>query len=219
MSRSDDDLAVNAAVCTSDGARELAFRRSLRGSRARRGLALRRRRRALRTRGSAFTVTVGLLLLSATALAGGTGGAAAGKGFSKKTIAAVQATLGIEADGVIGRKTRSAVRRFQRRNDLQVDGLLGPKTLSALGVDLKERRAASASLDPRLKDIAECESDGDPTAVSENGRYYGKYQFSRGTWRSIGGRGNPARASEDEQDRRAAALLERRGTKPWPNCA
>ena len=219
MFGSDDDPVNAAATCNSDAARELAFRRSLRGSHGRRALAERRRGRTRRSRGAALSVTVGLLLLCTTALAGGTGGAIAGKGFSKKTITVVQATLGIEADGVIGRKTRRAVRRFQRRNDLEADGLLGPKTLSALGIDPDNLRVVSASLDPRLQDIAECESDGDPKAVSRDGRYYGKYQFSRSTWRSIGGRGNPARASEEEQDRRAAALMLRDGTKPWPNCA
>ncbi len=219
MSASNDELVVNAAVPESDAARELAFRRSLRGARARRALAVRRRRRALRSRGSALTVAVGLLILSATALAGGTGGAVAGKGFSKETISAVQATLGLKADGIIGRKTRRALRRFQRRNDLKVDGLLGSKTLRAMGIDPESLRFVSASLDPRLEAIARCESNGDPKAVSRDGRYHGKYQFSRSTWRSIGGKGTPSRASEEEQDRRAAALLARDGTKPWPNCA
>ena len=74
-------------------------------------------------------------------------------------------------------------------------------------------------MDPRLEAIAQCESGGDPEAVSADGRYFGKYQFSRTTWRSVGGRGNPADAPEAEQDRRAAKLLARDGTKPWPNCA
>ncbi|MGI8731045.1 MAG: transglycosylase family protein [Solirubrobacteraceae bacterium] len=182
-----------------------------------------RRRRSLRSRGSAVTAAIGLLLLSATALAGGTGGAIAGKdsseGSSKSTISQVQEKLGLKADGIAGRKTRRAIRRFQRRNDLRVDGRIGPETLSELGIDADRRRASSASLDDRLEGIAECESDGDPRAVSRGGRYFGKYQFSRRTWRSVGGRGNPARASEAEQDRRAAALLARDGTDPWPNCA
>jgi len=55
--------------------------------------------------------------------------------------------------------------------------------------------------------------------VSADGRYFGKYQFSRATWRSVGGRGNPAAAPEAEQDRRAARLFARDGTAPWPNCA
>ena len=78
-------------------------------------------------------------------------------------------------------------------------------------------RDASTDAATVLERIAECESGGDPTMNSGNG-YYGKYQFSRATWRSVGGRGNPARASEAEQDQRALTLYEREGTRPWPVC-
>jgi hypothetical protein len=70
-----------------------------------------------------------------------------------------------------------------------------------------------------LKKIAQCESGGDPRAVSPDGKYRGKYQFSRETWRSVGGHGDPAKASEYEQDKRALKLYKREGTRPWPNCA
>jgi hypothetical protein len=76
-----------------------------------------------------------------------------------------------------------------------------------------------AGLATRLRRIALCESGGDPTAVSADGRYRGKYQFSRATWRAMGGSGDPAAAPEAEQDRRAAELLRREGGAPWPNCA
>ena len=69
-----------------------------------------------------------------------------------------------------------------------------------------------------LRLIAECESGGDPTAVSAGGTYRGKYQFSRETWRAMGGTGDPAKASEAEQDRLALKLYRRAGTSPWPNC-
>jgi peptidoglycan hydrolase-like protein with peptidoglycan-binding domain len=130
------------------------------------------------------------------------------------TVRAVQRALGVTADGVYGPQTRRAVRRFQRSHGLTVDGITGPQTLAALGVTARE-----ASSDPGtiLERIAECESGGDPTMDTGNG-YYGKYQFSRATWRSVGGRGNPARASEAEQDRRARRLYRREGTKPWPVC-
>jgi soluble lytic murein transglycosylase-like protein len=68
-----------------------------------------------------------------------------------------------------------------------------------------------------LNAIASCESGGDPTAVNPAG-YYGKYQFDLGTWASVGGRGNPADASEAEQDYRAALLYSRAGSSPWPVC-
>lgn len=68
-----------------------------------------------------------------------------------------------------------------------------------------------------LQSIAQCESGGDPTTDTGNG-YYGKYQFDLSTWQSVGGSGNPAHASESEQDRRAAILYERSGAAPWPVC-
>jgi peptidoglycan hydrolase-like protein with peptidoglycan-binding domain len=131
------------------------------------------------------------------------------------TVKAVQRKLGVPADGIYGRVTRRAVRRFQRAHGLTVDGVAGPRTLEALGVTARE---SSTDAGPILERIAQCESGGDPTMDTGNG-YYGKYQFSRATWRAVGGRGNPARASEGEQDRRARRLYRREGTKPWPNCA
>jgi len=69
-----------------------------------------------------------------------------------------------------------------------------------------------------LDAIASCESGGDPTAVSADGTYRGKYQFDQGTWESLGGTGDPAAAPEAEQDYRAALLYERAGSSPWPIC-
>ena len=69
-----------------------------------------------------------------------------------------------------------------------------------------------------LRKIAECESGGDPRAISPSGRYRGKYQFSRETWRAMGGHGDPAKASEYEQDKRALKLYRQQGTAPWPYC-
>jgi len=69
-----------------------------------------------------------------------------------------------------------------------------------------------------LEAIADCESHGDPRAVSSDGTYRGKYQFSYSTWESVGGKGDPARAGELEQDQRAAMLYQRSGSSPWPIC-
>lgn len=69
-----------------------------------------------------------------------------------------------------------------------------------------------------LESIASCESGGDPTAVSSDGSYRGKYQFDYGTWESMGGSGDPAAASEAEQDYRAALLYAQSGSSPWPIC-
>jgi hypothetical protein len=69
-----------------------------------------------------------------------------------------------------------------------------------------------------LRRIAECESGGNPRAVSTGGQYRGKYQFSRETWRTLGGSGDPADAPEWLQDRLALKLYRQRGSAPWPNC-
>jgi len=85
------------------------------------------------------------------------------------------------------------------------------------------RREAFAALpggvsQATLDAIGACESGGDPTAVSADGAYRGKYQFDYGTWASVGGSGDPAAASEAEQDYRAALLYARAGSSPWPVC-
>jgi hypothetical protein len=69
-----------------------------------------------------------------------------------------------------------------------------------------------------LESIASCESGGDPTIVSSDGTYRGKYQFDFGTWESVGGSGDPAAAPEAEQDYRAALLYAQAGSSPWPVC-
>jgi hypothetical protein len=69
-----------------------------------------------------------------------------------------------------------------------------------------------------LESIASCESGGDPTAISSDGSYRGKYQFDYGTWESVGGQGDPASAPEQEQDYRAALLYAQSGSSPWPIC-
>jgi hypothetical protein len=69
-----------------------------------------------------------------------------------------------------------------------------------------------------LESIAACESGGDPSAVSSDGTYRGKYQFDYGTWESVGGHGDPAAAPEAEQDYRAALLYSESGSSPWPVC-
>jgi hypothetical protein len=70
-----------------------------------------------------------------------------------------------------------------------------------------------------LAQIAQCESGGNPRALSPGGTYRGKYQFLPETWMSLGGQGSdPAAASEGEQDRVAALLYSRQGAAPWPVC-
>jgi hypothetical protein len=81
----------------------------------------------------------------------------------------------------------------------------------------RRARSANASASPTLEAIAACESGGNPATDTGNG-FYGKFQFTLQTWASVGGSGNPAAASEAEQNRRAALLYAREGASPWPVC-
>jgi peptidoglycan hydrolase-like protein with peptidoglycan-binding domain len=132
----------------------------------------------------------------------------------------LQRALGVPADGVYGPRTATAVRTFQRNHGLAVDGVAGPATMGALGLGRHRRseRRHPAWPAARRSPDRPCESGGNPTAVSANGVYRGKYQFSRETWRDLGGSGDPAAASEAEQDRMAARLYAQRGSAPWPVC-
>lgn len=66
--------------------------------------------------------------------------------------------------------------------------------------------------------IQACESGGRPDAVSSGGTYRSSFQFDASTWRSTGGRGDPAAASMAQQWARALLLFDARGTQPWPTC-
>jgi hypothetical protein len=206
-------------VPTTDLSSHAPWLESQRRSRARRFDAARRLRR-LRGRRSLVAVALASLSVAAggaVAAGGGTGTQAVQSAGS--SVSALQQALGIPADGIYGPQTRRAVRAFQARNGLVVDGIAGPQTLGALGLSSGGGGSTNSgsSASAVLERIAECESGGDPTADTGNG-YYGKYQFSRATWRRMGGSGNPAHASEAEQDQRAAALYAREGSAPWPNC-
>jgi peptidoglycan hydrolase-like protein with peptidoglycan-binding domain len=146
------------------------------------------------------------------------------RGDRGPAVRSIQQELGITADGVFGEQTERAVKRFQRRHDLVADGIVGPLTRAALGLRPFSSRAVrrtsgrSVNVPGALRQIAQCESGGNPRAVSPGGQYRGKYQFSRETWRALGGSGDPADAPEWLQDRLALKLYRQRGSAPWPNC-
>jgi hypothetical protein len=203
------------------------WRRSLRASHARRAKRARRRRNALRGRAGVTLAVAVFSVAAAGALAQDAATPLAPGVQSTDTVRALQQKLGVSADGVYGPKTRAAVKRFQRAQGLTADGVAGPQTLAALGVsaapkakeaDDSSAAASSGDAAATLQRIAQCESGGNPSAVSADGTYRGKYQFDRETWRAMGGSGDPADAPEAEQDRIAAALLAQRGTAPWPVC-
>lgn len=143
------------------------------------------------------------------------------KGSRGEAVVQLQRKLGLAADGVFGPRTHRAVRRYQARNGLTVDGVVGQQTAAALGLTLAHADSTSGRrvrVPAILEQIAQCESGGNPRAISPGGTYRGKYQFDRSTWAAYGPPGDPAKASETEQDRRALALYKARGNAPWPNC-
>jgi hypothetical protein len=200
---------------------EIAIRRA----RRRRSIAARmqtRVRRIRSARGSLATVAALLAVAAPMSLASG-GGGMLQRGTSGAAVAALQRVLGVTPTGNFGPVTARAVRAFQRSHGLTVDGIVGPQTSAALGLGSgaatpRSTRSATSAPSATLARIAQCESGGNPAAISADGRYRGKYQFSRATWRALGGTGDPAKAPEAVQDRLAAQLLAQAGTSPWPVC-
>lgn len=121
--------------------------------------------------------------------------------------------------------------RAERREIHRTLGQLPPPKIRAetreLRSDIRRLRdrlehkyggAPDIAIPPVLESIANCESHGNPRAISAGGAYRGKYQFSYSTWAAVGGDGDPAAASEIEQDRRAAILYRTSGSGHWPVC-
>ena len=225
---------------STDAARD-PWRASLRASRERRAAVRRAHRWSLRRRGVAVTACIVTALGGGAAVAG-TGGTSAGSGDSEtreqstrsssvtlrpgssgRVVKRLQRKLGLRADGVYGSATERAVKRFQRRVGLRPDGVAGPATLRKLGLRASSSSApseeSSVRVPAKLRRIAQCESGGNPRAVSPDGRYRGKYQFDVPTWRGLGGSGDPAKAPESVQDRMAIKLYRQRGSSPWGACA
>ena len=197
---------------------------SLSASRRRRAETARQARRRRAGRGGGVALLAAMTLVAGGAVAQDGPPASGARTASASGVVALQRALGVSADGIIGPVTRRAIRNYQRNHGLAVDGIAGPATLSSLGIAASSVRtktqssSAGSAGSATLARIARCESGGNPTAVSASGQYRGKYQFSRATWRGLGGRGDPAAAPESVQDAIAAKLLAQRGTSPWPVC-
>jgi hypothetical protein len=174
------------------------------------------------------------------AATGGSGASAQSNSLSLgskgSAVKALQRKLHVRVTGYYGTDTRRAVKGWQKRHGLTADGVAGPATLKALGINASGASystggsapsstsssstggGSSVQLPPVLKKIAQCESGGNPRAISPSGRYRGKYQFDQAAWEYAGGHGDPAAAPESVQDRVALTLYRKRGTAPWPNC-
>jgi Transglycosylase-like domain len=149
-------------------------------------------------------VLIALLVFPAAAVAASKGGgsaAPAGAVSSAQvaTVAPIQQSIDRfqRTIHVFAKRIHAEARRRRRQLYADLPGGVSIETLDAIG---------------------SCESGGDPAAVSADGSYRGKYQFDYGTWESVGGHGDPAAASEAEQDYRAALLYSQSGSSPWPVC-
>lgn len=89
-------------------------------------------------------------------------------------------------------------------------------------------RASRAAVRPRYTGpitddvwtrLAWCESGGRPDAVSRSGKYFGAFQFSLPTWRSVGMTGNPVDYPYEVQLDAAKRLQARSGWGQWPTCS
>jgi TolA-binding protein len=165
--------------------------------------------RLLTKRKQFTTILLLLLAFPAAALAAGSGGSTAGPKVGQAQVVPI-APLQRPVDRFqrvvhtishqIKAEERALALKHQREREEQFAELPGGVSIST------------------LEAIASCESGGDPTAVSSDGTYRGKYQFDYGTWESMGGSGDPAAAPEAEQDYRAALLYSQSGSSPWPVC-
>jgi peptidoglycan hydrolase-like protein with peptidoglycan-binding domain len=218
-------------VATPDLSFPDAWGESMRRSQARRAAAI-RRRRVKRGGRSGLAVVFGALALAASVAIAQEDPAAPGDvpepaaaiepGDDGKDVRKLQRALGIRVDGEYGARTRRAVKRYQRRNDLRADGVAGPETLERLGIaaaapDEESSGAPAGVSGERLAAIRECESGDDYAANTGNG-FYGAYQFTQETWEHMGGTGAPHEAPPAEQDRIAAKVLQQQGPQAWPNC-
>jgi hypothetical protein len=147
-------------------------------------------------------------------------------GPSKRKVLLVERNVWLKQrhDRLLGERLTRSERRHRRAILHQLDAQrLIVKNLR-LGRTIRELRerltggAPDVPIPSQLAAIARCESGGDPSAISASGMYRGKYQFSLATWQTVGGKGDPAQASETEQDRRAAILYHRHGPGQWPVC-
>jgi resuscitation-promoting factor RpfA len=117
--------------------------------------------------------------------------------------------------------TTARVRRSPRWLRLVTRVLVVTAVAASLELSVAALAAPPAGADPSLAQWAslrQCESGGNYTVVSANGRYYGAYQFNLSTWQTVGGTGYPNQASPAEQDYRALYLYRMRGWQPW-TCA
>ncbi|HUR18643.1 MAG TPA: transglycosylase family protein [Acidimicrobiales bacterium] len=94
--------------------------------------------------------------------------------------------------------------------------MLFPKPALAHGIHRARTAPATAA---NFEKLRSCESSGNYSAVNRSNRYFGAYQFSATTWRSLGYEGLPHEATPEVQDEAAGRLQAKAGWRQWPGCS
>ncbi|TCC21064.1 transglycosylase family protein [Kribbella speibonae] len=122
----------------------------------------------------------------------------------------------LSLDGVKKAAT-PAPKKVTKKSEAKKSEKTERKARTSRSEDRPSTKSGKANLSGAWAKVANCESSGNPRAVNPAG-YYGLFQFDLQTWRSVGGSGNPAKASAAEQLMRAKKLYAQRGASPWPVC-
>jgi hypothetical protein len=115
--------------------------------------------------------------------------------------------------------TRVCKKQAKRAHRAHVSYLRASRKLRALRAYDGHRIAVTAPYRGWLASTRACESgsSGSYRANTGNG-FFGAYQFTFSTWRSVGGQGWPHQAEPLEQDYRAVLALKAQGPGAWPVC-
>jgi peptidoglycan hydrolase-like protein with peptidoglycan-binding domain len=84
------------------------------------------------------------------------------RGLHGEPVRILQNALGLDADGIFGRATETALREYQASHDLAVDGIAGPDTFTRMGLHelLLLKRGTKGDTVRRLQEGLGIDADG-----------------------------------------------------------
>jgi N-acetylmuramoyl-L-alanine amidase len=115
----------------------------------------------------AVIFAVNIFIISITQLAPGADAVSYRQGSTGSVVRQIQKKLKDQAfyfgnvDGIYGKQTTAAVKKYQSRYGLKVDGICGPQTLSALGISAGSSNSGSSDVN-LLARIISAEARGEP---------------------------------------------------------